>query len=176
MMNKQLTLTKLPEEVQAEIKQKYLEGFSALQLAAEHNLVRQSLSWYIRKHNWDEERRLMRADIFQRFSDNKKAAFTSIYLDGTALLKRAVSDAASEYDQGNLSIKDKLILAKQVSEVIKELDKIQRLDDGMPTEIREERPFSVEALKGKLKKDPFYEETIDEVEFKEVSTDTSDNQ
>lgn len=168
------TFTKLSKEKQEQIKQKYMEGYSGTQLAKEYNLVPQSLNWYINHHKWNEERRLARAELFQAFSDTKKAAFTGIYMDGTTLLKKAVQDALKEYDRVE-TIKERLSIAKEISQVIKELDKIQRLDDGAPTEIKEERPFSITELKKELNKDPFYTEEIDNVSFKEISpSDNSD--
>ena len=168
-MIKNPTYTQLPIDTQKMIKQKYMEGYSVLSLAEENKLIRQSLAWYIRNHNWSEERRLLRADLFQQFSDTKRAAFTGIYLDGTTLLRKAVSDAVKEYDNGDLSIKEKLVLAEQIIKLIKELDKIQRLDDGQPTEIKEDRPFSIEAVSKKLHMDPFYKQEIEDAEIKEGS-------
>lgn len=167
-MSKKPTYTKLPLEVQKEIKDKYLEGYSCLSLAKEYNLVPQSLAWYVKNHQWDEQRRLQRAELFQNFSDTKKAAFTGIYMDGTNLLKKAVSDAIRDYNENDdLSIRDRLELAEKMAKVISSLDKIQRLDDGSPTEIREDKPFSIKEVQAKLKKDPFYKE-IENAEFKEI--------
>jgi hypothetical protein len=164
------TYTKLPIDIQKQIKAKYMEGFNPSQLASEYKLVRQSLEWYIKKHSWVEEKRLMRAELFQQFSDTKKAAFTGIYLDGTNLLRKAIQDAVVDYNKksNKMTVKERLALAKQLSEVIKELDKIQRLDEGQPTEIKEERPFSIKHVKDQLNKDPFYIAETKDAEFEEV--------
>jgi hypothetical protein len=163
------TYTQLSPEVKQEIKTKYMEGFSTSHLASEYSLVRQSLGHYVKKHQWKEQRALQRAELFAQFSDTKKAAFTGIYMNGVQLLQTAIQDAMKEYEAKDLDIKDKLKLAKSISEVIKELDKIVRLDEGQPTEIREDRPFSIEEVKIKLNKDPFYQEITD-ADFKEIDS------
>jgi hypothetical protein len=168
-MRRKPTYTKLSQEKQIEIKQKFMEGHSLRSLALENDLLPQSLSSYSRKHGWNEERRLMRAELFQAFSDSKKAAFTGIYMDGTALLRKAVADALKEYEKVN-DLNERLKIAKEISQVIKELDKIQRLDDGTPTEIKEERPFSIIELREKVSADPFFEE-IEDAPYKPIPSD-----
>ena len=175
MSNKNPTFTQLAPEVQAEIKQKFMEGYSTIQLANDYNLVRQSLDWLVGNRNWREQRRLMRAELFQNFSDTKRSAFTGIYLDGTTLLRNAIRDSLKEYEQGNLTIKEKLEMAKKISEVIKELDKIQRLDEGKPTDIIEEKPFAVEDLQRRMRNDPFYQEEIESADFKEIDSSSTDS-
>ena len=165
--------TSLPGEEQITLKQKYMEGYSINQLAKEFGLISQSLGYYVRSHGWDEERRLRRAELFRQFSDTKKAAFTEIYMDGTALLRSAIEDAKREYLKGKLSIKEKLSLAKQISDVISQLDKIQRLDAGSPTDIKEERPFVVKDIEARLRVDPFYQEPPKEVEYAEKTEEDS---
>jgi hypothetical protein len=165
MSDKPKTFTELTKKKQSEIKAKYCEGLTVLSIAEEYGLKRQSLSWYAKKHGWDEEKRLRRAELFQAFSDDKKAIFTSVYMKGSALLKRIMDDSIQEYNHNpRMPVQERMKLARAVSEVVEKLDKINRLDDGMPTEIKEERPFSVVEIKQKLKKDPF---EIEEIEFTE---------
>ena len=174
MSNKQPTLTQLPIETQREIKKRYMEGYSGTELANTYNLIPQSLNWYIREHNWKEERRLARAELFQAFSDTKKAAFTSIYMNSTSFLKKAIDDAIEDYKSKDLSASERLKIAKMVSEIITSLDKIQRLDDGTPTEIREDKVFEPIELKKLLDADPFQED-IPDANYKELDSDTEHN-
>lgn len=174
MSSKPSSYTQLPISVQREIKSKYMDGYGGTELAKEHNLIPQSLNWYIRKHNWKEERRLARAELFQAFSDTKKAAFTSIYMNSTSFLKRAIDDAIKDYESKDLSPSERLKIAKMISEIISSLDKIQRLDDGKPTEIKEEKAFEPLDLKKLLEADPFQEEIPDAI-FKELDSDTGHN-
>ena len=146
----------LPVDIQKKIKDMYMEGYSISQLAKECGITRQALGYHIRTRNWAEERRLQRAELFQQFSDTKKAAFTGIYLSGTELLRKAVEDAKREYEEGNLSLKERLALAKAISDIITQLDKIQRLDAGSPTDIKEEKPFVAEDIQKRLLIDPFF--------------------
>ena len=91
-------------------------------------------------------------------------------MKGSALLKRIMDDSIQEYNHNpRMPVQERMKLARAVSEVVEKLDKINRLDDGMPTEIKEERPFTVKEIKEKLLTDPF--EEIEEAEYKEVEDD-----
>lgn len=172
MNDKKPTFSQLSTSIQQEIKDKYMEGYSSTYISTEYDLIRQSVEYVIRQKGWKEQRRLMRAELFQQFSDTKKSAFTSIYLDSTELLRIAIKDVLKEIKKDDMSVDAKLKMARDVSGVIRELDKIQRLDDGMPTEIREERPFAITDLQKRLREDPFYKE-IEDAEFNEISDDAS---
>lgn len=173
MTSRKPTYTKLPIEKQTEIKNKFLEGYNLSALAKEYDLTPQALGYYAKAHNWSEQRRLMRAELFQSFSDTKRAAFTNIYMDSVTFLRTTLRDVIDEYEKGNMRIKDKLDMADKIAAMVSKLDRIQRLDAGTPTEITEEKPFNVKELTKQLKRDPFYQETIDEAPFKEI--DRSDD-
>ena len=118
------------------------------------------------KNKWEEERNLVRKEILRDLADNKRGDFlvnlTSNSLD---CVDRAIED---------LKKRDKpptIHEARLLTNIVSEIDRIIRLDDGEPTDIiSEHKPSTVIELKAKLKKDPFY---IEDASFREITDETT---
>jgi len=112
------------------------------------------------KNKWEEERNLVRKEILRDLADNKRAILVNLTSNSLDCVDRAIED---------LKKRDKpptIHEARLLTNIISEIDRIIRLDDGEPTDIiSEHKPSTVIELKAKLKKDPFY---IEDASFREI--------
>jgi len=112
------------------------------------------------KNKWEEERNLIRKEILRDLADNKRTILVNLTSNSLDCVDRAIED---------LKKRDKpptIHEARLLTNIISEIDRIIRLDDGEPTDIiSEHKPSTVIELKAKLKKDPFY---IEDAVFREI--------
>ena len=113
------------------------------------------------KNKWEEERNLVRKEILRDLADNKRTILVNLTSNSLDCVDRAIED---------LKKRDKpptIHEARLLTNIISEIDRIIRLDDGEPTDIiSEHKPSTVIELKAKLKKDPFY---IEDAVFREIN-------
>ena len=158
---KKTKFSDLSEEKQLEAKSMYMNLYSVTEIADKYNVPRTSLTHYINK-SWKVEREMQKADLFAHWSDVKKSQFTRISNAAVDIISKTIESMARRPDGVPANE------LKAVTALIESLDKITRLDEGKPTEITEEKPFSIEEVKKKLRLDPFSGADVEEVEFKEV--------
>ena len=119
------------------------------------------------KNKWEEERNLIRKEILRDLADNKRAILVNLTSNSLDCVDRAIED---------LKKRDKpptIHEARLLTNIISEIDRIIRLDDGEPTDIiSEHKPSTVIELKAKLKKDPFY---IEDASFREIEDENTSN-
>jgi len=119
------------------------------------------------KNKWEEERNLVRKEILRDLADNKRAILVNLTSNSLDCVDRAIED---------LKKRDKpptIHEARLLTNIISEIDRIIRLDDGEPTDIiSEHKPSTVIELKAKLKKDPFY---IEDASFREIEDENTSN-
>ena len=117
------------------------------------------------KNKWEEERNLIRKEILRDLADNKRAILVSLTSNSLDCVDRAIED---------LKKRDKpptIHEARLLTNIISEIDRIIRLDDGEPTDIiSEHKPSTVIELKAKLKNDPFY---IEDASYREIKDETT---
>ena len=106
---------------------------------------------------------MLRNEIFRELGDNKKTILIDLTGNALDLINRAVKDLKDRQKPPTMHE------ARLLTNVISEIDKIIRLDDGSPTDIiAEQKPSTVIELKAKLKKDPFY---IEDADFREIANE-----
>ena len=119
------------------------------------------------KNKWEEERNLVRKEILRDLADNKRAILVNLTSNSLDCVDRAIED---------LKKRDKpptIHEARLLTNIISEIDRIIRLDDGEPTDIiSEHKPSTVIELKAKLKKDPFF---IEDASFREIDDEKTTN-
>jgi len=117
------------------------------------------------KNKWEEERNLIRKEILRDLADNKRAILVNLTSNSLDCVDRAIED---------LKKRDKpptIHEARLLTNIISEIDRIIRLDDGEPTDIiSTNKPSTVIELKAKLKKDPFY---IEDASFREIDDENT---
>ena len=158
-MTKLNKYSELNEEEQEEMKQKFLNYLPISRIAREHSVSRTTLQYHATKH-WNPVRESMRAETFGQFMDTKRETFVKMSTTSMSIIKSALDDLA------NRDVPPSMREAQMAVNVLVELDKITRLDDGAPTEITAEKPLSIDAVKKKIALDPFSK--VEEVAFKEV--------
>ena len=103
----------------------------------------------------------MRKEILRDLADNKRAILVNLTSNSLDCVDRAIED---------LKKRDKpptIHEARLLTNIVSEIDRIIRLDDGEPTDIiSEHKPSTVIELKAKLKKDPFY---IEDASYREIT-------
>lgn len=163
---KKKTFKDLSVDEQEDMKKMYIEHYPLTHIAEKYDISRQSVSYHANKY-WKEERDLMKADLFNHFSDTKKSSFVKISQDAIDVMTRALSHIKNNVEAPTL--KD----AKAAAEVISALDKIIRLDENKPTDITEDRAFDVIELKKKFNLDPF---AAEEAEYREIEQETNEDE
>ena len=109
---------------------------------------------------WKEERGLLRNEILKELSENKKTILTSLVGNSLECVDKAILDLKQRSRPPSISE------ARMLTNIVAEIDKILRLDDGTPTDIiAEQKPSTIIELRDKLKRDPFY---IEDANFKEI--------
>ena len=121
---------------------------------------------YHAKTNWVGDRDVLRHEILKEISENKKAILSSLTSNSLECVDRAIATLRRRETPPTIAE------ARMLTNIISEIDKILRLDDGNPTDIiAEHKPATIIELRDKLKKDPFY---IEDTSFKEVEDDRDD--
>jgi len=143
------------------MKQKYLNYVPVSKIAREHGVSRTTLQYHATTH-WVPVRESMRAETFGEFMDTKRESFVKMSKTSMSIIKAALEELS------NRDVPPTMREAQMAVNVLVELDKITRLDDGAPTEITAEKPLSIEAVKKKIRLDPFSAEAV---EFKEVENE-----
>lgn len=167
---KLITFSQLPVAKQREIKDKFLNSEAGLsELADQYGVKRTSIEYYASqsKEDWRGQRELLKAELFQKFSETKKSDFVKMSSSAIKVMAKALEELANRDEPPTM------MEAKRATEILESLDKITRLDNGDPTEIVEDKTISIQDLKKKIAFDPFHEAEV--IEFKENEDDKEIN-
>tara|TARA_R100001594_G_scaffold98018_1_gene132387 strand:- start:313 stop:831 length:519 start_codon:yes stop_codon:yes gene_type:complete len=149
----------------AEAKSLFMTFMPVIEIAKQLNIPYKTLVYHSNK--WKEERGLLRNEILRELSENKKAILTSLVGNSLECVDRAILDLRNRGRPPTISE------ARMLTNIIAEVDKILRLDDGNPTDIiAEQKPSTIIELRDKLKRDPFY---IEETAYKEIPHEKTTN-
>ena len=144
-----------------EAKKMFLDFRPLRVIAEECKINYRTLLYHSKK--WERERDMLRNEILRELGDNKKTILIDLTGNALDLINRAVKDLKERQKPPTMHE------ARLLTNVISEIDKIIRLDDGSPTDIiAEQKPSTVIELKAKLKKDPFY---IEDADFREIANE-----
>ncbi len=98
-------------------------------------------------------------------ADNKRAILVNLTSNSLDCVDRAIEDLKKRGKPPTIHE------ARLLTNIISEIDRIIRLDDGEPTDIiSEHKPSTVIELKAKLKNDPFY---IEDASYREITDETT---
>lgn len=145
-------------------------AFKPMKDIAEHcSIPYRTLLYHSKK--WENERDMVRKVILKDLAENKKAVLVSLTGNSLDCIDRAIKTLKERAKPPTIQE------ARNLTNIVSEIDRILRLDDGEPTDIiSQHKPATVIELKQKLKADPFYIEDADfrEVENEENLTNTND--
>ena len=160
---KQVMSNKRYDEDQLELARSlYLEFKSPREIATKTGIKYRTVLYHA-KNNWKEDRDVLRHEILKEISENKKAILSSLTSNSLECVDKAIATLKRRENPPTIAE------ARMLTNIIAEIDKILRLDEGNPTDIiAEHKPATIIELKEKLKKDPFY---IEDASFKEVEDD-----
>lgn len=109
-----------------------------------------ALKWYAKK-SWRKERDMHKNQIIELLGESKAKAFAEIGMHGMELLCRSLREHAK--NGTILSVKESFAL----SNIITNIDKIVRLEDGLPTDIvKDIAPADQGEIIELVQADPFY--------------------
>jgi len=131
-------------------KELYMQYRPFLEIAAETGLSIYAINWYARKY-WRQERDLAKTQVIQLLGEQKAKAFAEIGMHGMDLLVRSLREHSK--NGTILSVKEAFAL----SNIITNIDKIVRLDEGAPTDIISDmKPSTREEVIEVINVDPFF--------------------
>lgn len=152
-------------------KEMYLKGYPLREIMETTTISKSTIYYHIPK--WREERELNKNEIIAALSENKKTLLSEVIKNGLDVLAHSMK----ELKKSNEALTAKEMVG--LSNVITNIDKIIKLDQGDPTNITEnKKPATVLEIKEMLRKaDPFLELEEDAEVTNEVrhAADTCDN-
>lgn len=156
---------KLTDEDLAWAKAKYMKYETVKDIAAELNVPRSTLQYYVNE-KWKKERQLSENEMIADFGSSRIAKLNLIAKHSSDIILKSLE---------NLKNRDKpptTMEARAAVTIFEALDKIMRLDKGNPTDIiSETRPLTIVELKKEFEQlDPF-QDTEDEII--EITDETS---
>jgi predicted DNA-binding protein YlxM (UPF0122 family) len=161
-------MSDLTDEQREWAKNQYLvEHMSITDIAKKLDVGRTSVSYYANKY-WKKELDMMKAELFARFTSTKRMHFTKMSESSIKIIARSLEALANRDNPPSV------MEAAKATQILESLDKITRLDDGSPTDIVAEKPISIKEIESIIDLNPFTERKIEDVEYKEISTDDSD--
>jgi len=161
-------MAKISKEILDQAKKMYMEYTPIKAIAEQLSVPRTSIQYHA-NNEWELERELQKAELFRTFTSQKKATMTKLSEHSLKIMMRALEAAARSDTPPTLRE------AQQTALILESIDKILRLDDNKPTEIIDSKPVTTIELKKKLALDPFSDEEVMEVEYKEVETTKGDS-
>lgn len=142
-------------------KELYMSFKPPREIAETMDMPYKTLMYHIAK--WKDERSLMRNELLRELTENKSAILSSLVGNSLECLDRAIADL--KHRGTPPTIKE----ARWIANIVTELDKIVRLDEGTPTDIiAEHKPSTIIELKDKLKRDPFY---LEDANYREITNE-----
>jgi uncharacterized protein YjcR len=132
--------------------QLYLKYTPYEEMAAMTGMSVYAMKWYAKK-GWRKERDLLKSQIIDLLGESKAKSFAEIGKHGMDLLVRSLQEHTR--NGTILSVKEALAL----SNIITNIDKIVRLEDGLPTDIvKDIMPADQSEIIELVQADPFYKQ------------------
>ena len=162
-------LTPTEQEV---AKQRYMEYQSVASIAEELNVSRTTLQYHVKTY-WEQERELLKAELFSRFTATKRSKFIEMSESSINIISKALKALAHRGEPPTTRE------AKDAVNILEALDKITRLDDGRPTEITEEKVMDMDEIHSIATLVPFKPrlvgEDVEEAEYEEINKDDKES-
>lgn len=154
-------MAKAPEDVKAAAKVMYYQGRPQTEIAEELELTTVCISRWANKKNrdgvsWKTDRIAYLERQREEFQEKKTVFLREITGVSLSMILDSVKARATE--DKPLTLNE----AEQLARIVTSFDKIQKLDAGKPTDIKEEREVkavTLEDLRNALEKDSFIELT-----------------
>lgn len=156
-------MSKSPTKAQlTKAKNLYMLYNSVSEVAKQTKLARSTVTYHVKKDDgWEFERNLLRAELLNKVQASRSADFAAMTSSTINVLKRALATLEAREEPPSVSE------AKGAASILDILDKIDRLDQGSPTDIiQSDKIVTIGELQKKIRLDPF--NTVEEVEYEEI--------
>lgn len=143
-------------------KKLFMDYVPISQIAQVVGIPRSTISYHAKK-DWQVERDLVKAQLFQSLTDSKKVDFTRMTQSAITIMGKALQAMSVRPDPPTLRE------AQMAADVLNTLDKITRLDEGSATDIvaNQEKAMTIETVQQKIALDPFAIKTVGYKEIEE---------
>lgn len=151
-------MSKISEPLLLKAKDLYLDHKSVVEIERQTGISRDILNYHIhrKKDNWKNIKQGNKIAILESFTEDKKGQLVSISKSCIDIIDKALR-ALNKSEE--ITLKD----AKLATDILSEMDKIVKLDDGEATSRTEtvtHKPLTIEQLKHRLiSSDPFLTDT-----------------
>ena len=146
-------------------KQMYLAYKPLADIVAKSGMNIHTVKYHVGKR-WKEEREFKKSEIVEALTESKKSLMYEISKHGLEILANSIKDLSSSKRPLNPTE------MSRIKDIITDLDKIVKLDEGNPTEIlADTRPATIVEVRELLKKDPFLELEEAEVVEENINDD-----
>lgn len=129
----------LTKKEQEEAKSLYMEYTSIASIAEKFNVPRTTIQYHASTY-WDVEREMLKAELYQQWNSTKKGAFIKMQDKAAKIIEKSMAHLLSRDTPPTPRE------AKDAVMILESLDKINRLDDGKPTEITEEKVMELKDI------------------------------
>ena len=166
-------MARISAEELAKAKQLYMDFMPVTEIARKLGISKNTVRYHAttKDDNWKLQREGAKMEMLEAFNDGKKGKILSVNNLCLAIIQKGLKDINS---QETISLKD----AKLASDILTEMDKIIKLDDGEATSRSESisiRPISLDAARRRMiSADPFMEAPPQEIEYVEMDDDDDD--
>lgn len=162
-----------PEELE-KAKLLYMDFTPITEIARITGISKNTITYHATKKddNWKLMRQGAKLEMLESFNEGKKGKILSVNNLCLGIIQKALKDIDK---QEIISLKD----AKLASDILTEMDKIVKLDDGEATSRTETlttKPMSLEAAHRRLlSADPFQDApNVPEIDYEEIIDDSAD--
>lgn len=167
MSKKTPTLNYTDDQFEA-ARQLYLSYKPLAEIVEKTGMNIHTIKYHIGKR-WKEERETKKSEIMEALTESKKSLMFEISKNGLEILANSIKELSASKRPLNPTE------MSRIKDIITDLDKIVKLDEGNPTEIlASTKPATIVEVRELLKSDPFleYEEEYEE----ESQSDTEGNE
>jgi hypothetical protein len=166
-MTKKIKPIKYNDEQIEAAKELYFNYTPLKEIEEKTGVTVRSVKHYANRY-WKEERETRKSDIIEALTESKKGLMFEITKNGLEVLNRAMSDLL----KGDRPLTPREMTG--IANIINDLDKIHKLDEGNPTDIVADiKPASIVEIKKLIESDPFME--IEDASFEEVKSEENDS-
>lgn len=152
-------------EIKDEAKALYFKYWSPREIATFLQQNYETVRKWVTRYDWYKEREQQVNDEVTELANRRANQMNRVMTDGLETIAQAVQKTK----EGGVTMED----AERISKMLANIDKLYRLQTGKPTEIKEERKYTVtkeiqskEDMIKAIQEDPFIE-----ANFKDVSGD-----
>lgn len=152
----------IPVKIREEAKNLYFKYWSTKEIADFLQQNYETVRKWVTRYDWYKEREAQVNEEVTELANRRSHQMNRVMTDGLETIAQAVQKSK----EGGVTMED----AERISKMLANIDKLYRLQTGKPTEIKEERKYTVnkdiqskEDMIKAIQEDPFIEANFKDV-------------